>query len=152
MTEHSEEVLDSPTGWVADHIRRYVETDGRDGHLYQEWPTLLLSTRGRKSGKLRRTALIYGQEGDRYLLVASNGGADSHPAWYLNLVEHPDVTVQVLADVFNARARTATNAEREPLWRNMASVFPLYDEYQRKAERQIPLVILERVTPGQARS
>ena len=66
MTEHNEEVLDSPTDWVADHIRRYVENDGRDGHMYQQWPTLLLSTRGRKSGKLR-LALIYGQEGDRYL-------------------------------------------------------------------------------------
>ncbi|MEV6153854.1 nitroreductase family deazaflavin-dependent oxidoreductase [Nonomuraea sp. NPDC052129] len=144
MTENSEEVLDSPTDWVADHIRRYVETDGRDGHLYQEWPTLLLSTRGRKSGKLRRTALIYGRDGDRYLLVASNGGSDSHPAWYLNLVADPEVTVQVLADVFTARARTVTGAERSSLWRIMASVFPLYDTYQGKAEREIPLVILER--------
>jgi deazaflavin-dependent oxidoreductase (nitroreductase family) len=144
MTEHSEEVLDSPTDWVADHIRRYVETDGRDGHMYQQWPTLLLSTRGRKSGKLRRTALIYGQDGDRYLLVASNGGSDSHPAWYLNLVADPEVTVQVLADVFTARARTVTGAERPSLWRIMASVFPLYDTYQRKAGREIPLVILER--------
>ncbi|MEU7739450.1 nitroreductase family deazaflavin-dependent oxidoreductase [Nonomuraea sp. NPDC049158] len=144
MTENNEEVLDSPTDWVADHIRRYVETDGRDGHLYQEWPTLLLSTRGRKSGKLRRTALIYGQDGDRYLLVASNGGSDSHPAWYLNLVADPEVTVQVLADVFSARARTVTGAERSSLWRIMASVFPLYDDYQSKAEREIPLVILER--------
>ncbi|WP_433511649.1 nitroreductase family deazaflavin-dependent oxidoreductase [Nonomuraea sp. CA-143628] len=144
MTENSEEVLDSPTDWVADHIRRYVETDGRDGHMYQEWPTLLLSTRGRKSGKLRRTALIYGRDGDRYLLVASNGGSDSHPAWYLNLVADPEVTVQVLADVFTARARTVTGAERSSLWRIMASVFPLYDDYQSKAGREIPLVVLER--------
>jgi deazaflavin-dependent oxidoreductase (nitroreductase family) len=91
-------VLDSPTGWVAEHIRRYVESDGANGHVFQGSPSLLLTTHGRRSGKLRRTALYYGQDGDRYLLVVSNGGAPRHPAWYLNLVEHPDVTVQIGGD------------------------------------------------------
>lgn len=145
MHHEEEEVFDSTTGWVAQHVRRYVETDGRDGHLYQGMPTLLLTTRGRRSGRLRRTALIYGQDGDRYLLVASNGGAPRHPAWYLNLVEHPEAGLQVGPDRFTARARTATAEEKPPLWRLMSSIFPLYDTYQAKAGRDIPLVIMERV-------
>ena len=102
-----EEVFDSPKGWVAQHIRRYVETDGRKGHRWRGVDTLLLTTRGRRSGKLRRTALIYGRDGDRYLVVASSGGAKRHPSWYLNLAENPEVWVQVDADRFAARARTA---------------------------------------------
>ncbi|MGN9788026.1 nitroreductase family deazaflavin-dependent oxidoreductase [Nonomuraea sp. ZG12] len=140
----AEEVLDSPTGWVAEHIRTYLDSDGRDGHLYQGLPTLLLTTRGRKSGRLRRTALIYGRDGDRHLLVASNGGSPQHPAWYLNLSANPGVTVQVGGDIFDARARVATPEEKRRLWRVMAEVFPLYDTYQEGTERDLPLVILER--------
>ncbi|WP_067820760.1 nitroreductase family deazaflavin-dependent oxidoreductase [Actinomadura kijaniata] len=138
-----EEVIDSPTAWVAEHIRAYVESDGAEGHLYQDWPTLLLTTRGRRSGRLRRTALIYGRDGDRYLLVASNGGAPAHPAWYLNLTAHPEVTIQVGAERLPARARVATPEEKPALWRTMAGMFPLYDEYQAGTDREIPLVILE---------
>lgn len=140
-----EQVFDSPTGWVARHVRGYTETGGAKGHLYHGMPTLLLTTRGRKSGKLRRTALIYGRDGDRYVLVASNAGAPKHPSWYLNLVEHPDVDVQVGSDKFCARARTATAEERPRLWRQMASIFSQYDAYQKKADRNIPVVIMERV-------
>src|SRR4029450_1511860 len=111
MTEQ-EDVTDSPVGWVSKHINRYVETDGKDGHEYMGMQSLLLTTRGRKSGKLYRTALYYGQDGDRYLIVPSNGGSDKAPSWYLNLVENPDVEVQVGAEKFNARARTATPEEK----------------------------------------
>ncbi|MFI0483525.1 nitroreductase family deazaflavin-dependent oxidoreductase [Actinomadura sp. 9N215] len=142
-----QEIHDSPTDWVAEHIRTYVESGGRKGHLYQGLPTLLLTTRGRKSGLLRRTALIYGEDGDHYLLVASNGGASEHPAWYLNLSAHPEVTAQVGADIFAARGRTATPDEKDALWQVMTSVFPLYDSYQAASERDIPLVVLEGVTP-----
>ncbi|MDQ3248313.1 MAG: nitroreductase family deazaflavin-dependent oxidoreductase [Chloroflexota bacterium] len=146
MKQHDdEEILDSPTGWVAKHIRRYVESNGKQGHLYQGMPTLLLTTRGRKSGKLRRTALIYGQDANRYLLVASNGGAPDHPAWYLNLVAQPDVTVQVGAEVFQAQARTASHEEKPALWQQMVAIFPQYKTYQAKAGRDIPVVIVERV-------
>lgn len=140
----AEEVLDSPTGWVAQHIRSYVDSNGQKGHLYHGMPTLLLTTRGRKSGLLRRTALIYGRDGDRHLLVASNGGSAQHPAWYLNLTAHPDVTVQVGGDTFGARARVATPQEKRELWPVMAKVFPRYDTYQEATERDLPLVILER--------
>ncbi|GII01427.1 nitroreductase family deazaflavin-dependent oxidoreductase [Planobispora takensis] len=144
MDGRTEEILDSPTGWVAAHVRTYVESDGAKGHLYHGVPTLLLTTRGRRSGKLRRTALIYGRDGDRHLLVASNGGSPGHPAWYLNLTADPAVEVQVGPEKFAARARTATAEEKRALWPVMAEVFPTYDGYQAKTSRDIPLVILER--------
>ncbi len=140
-----EEVTDSPTGWVKTHIKGYVESDGKRGHQWRGWPTLLLTTRGRKSGKLRRTALIYGRDGDNYLLVASNGGAAKHPLWYLNLTDHPEVELQVGAEKFKARARTATPEEKPRLWKVMTKVYKTYDSYQAKTKREIPLVILEPV-------
>jgi deazaflavin-dependent oxidoreductase (nitroreductase family) len=139
-----EEVLDSPTRWVARHVRRYVETDGRSGHRWNGRNTLLLTTRGRRSGRLRRTALIYGRDGDRYVVVASNGGARNHPYWYLNLTAHPEVQVQVQAERFAARARTAGAGERPRLWRMMAGIWPDYERYQRRTGREIPVVVLER--------
>ncbi|MEU5786850.1 nitroreductase family deazaflavin-dependent oxidoreductase [Micromonospora purpureochromogenes] len=141
-----EQVLDSPEGWVADHIRRYVETGGEQGH---EWRpgvfTLLLTTRGRRSGKLRRTALIYGRDGDDYLVVASQGGAPQHPAWYLNLLADPEAEVQVGAETFAVRARTAGPGEKPRMWRTMTDIWPAYDGYQTRTDREIPVVVLERV-------
>jgi len=139
------EIFDSPTGWVRDHIHRYVESNGEQGHQWRGVPTLLLTTRGRKSGKLRRTALIYGEADGNYLLVASNGGADQHPLWYLNLSTTPEVELQVGADKFAAHARIATAEEKVRLWPMMTKIFPTYDRYQQKAGkagRDIPLVIL----------
>jgi deazaflavin-dependent oxidoreductase (nitroreductase family) len=147
MTD-GEEVFDSPKGWVAKHIRGYVESDGRKGHRWNGVDTLLLTTRGRKTGMLRRTALIYGRDGDRYLVVASSGGAKSHPSWYLNLSADPEVRVQVGDDSFSARAHTATANEKPSLWRAMTSIWPEYDRYQAKTERVIPVVVLERVATG----
>jgi deazaflavin-dependent oxidoreductase (nitroreductase family) len=139
-----EEVLDSPTRWVARHVRRYVDTDGRSGHRWNGTTTLLLTTRGRRSGRLRRTALIYGRDGDRYVVVASNGGARNHPHWYLNLTAQPEVQVQVQAERFAALARTADAEERPRLWRLMAEIWPDYERYQKRTGRELPVVILER--------
>jgi deazaflavin-dependent oxidoreductase (nitroreductase family) len=141
--EKQNEVFDSPTGWVARHIRNYVESDGREGHTWRGVPTLLITTRGRKSGQLRRTALIYGRDGDNYIVVASRGGHPRHPAWYLNLVETPEVEVQVGAEKFPALARTATAEEKASLWQLMASIWPSYNDYQAKTDREIPVVVLE---------
>jgi deazaflavin-dependent oxidoreductase (nitroreductase family) len=138
-----EEVLDSPTGWVAQHIRSYVDSDGRDGQHWRGMSTLLLTTRGRRSGKLRRTALIYGEHDGRYLVVASNGGSDDHPLWYRNLVADPQVWIQVGPDRLPAVARTADPAEKATLWPIMAAIFPTYEGYQKKSARDIPVVILE---------
>ena len=139
-----EPVTDSPTGWVAKHIRRYVESDGKDGHKWRGVDTLLLTTRGRSSGKLRRTALIYGRDQDRYLVVASNGGSNPHPDWYQNLVADPAVSVQVGDDTFEALAKTATASEKPGLWEHMVAIWPDYAKYQTKTDREIPVVILER--------
>ena len=145
----TEEVHDSPTGWVNQHIKSYVESDGRQGHRWHGVDTLLLTTRGRKTGKLRRSALIYGQDGDSYVIVASKGGSAEHPSWYLNLVADPDVEVQIEAETFAARASTAIGPRRERLWRMMAEIWPDYVKYQRRTERQIPVIVLERVLrPG----
>jgi deazaflavin-dependent oxidoreductase (nitroreductase family) len=141
-----DEVFDSPKGWVRKHIRDYVESDGRKGHRWRGVDTLLLTTRGRRSEKLRRTALIYRPDGDRYVVVASTGGGKHHPAWYLNLVDDPEVRVQVGPEMFTARASTATGDERARLWKQMASIWPDYDRYQSKTEREIPVVILQPVT------
>ncbi|MFI9010486.1 nitroreductase family deazaflavin-dependent oxidoreductase [Actinosynnema sp. NPDC053489] len=138
-------VQDSPVEWVNEHIRKYVETGGEQGHEWQPGVfTLLLTTVGRKSGKPRRTALIYQPHGDAYVVVASYGGAPEHPAWYRNLLERNEAEVQVKSDVFRARARTATGEERAELWKLMTEVWPAYDEYARKTDREIPVVVLER--------
>lgn len=144
----NEPIHDSPQQWVRDHIEAYVQSNGRQGHRWRGLPTLLLTTRGRKTGKLRRTALIYGQYANCYLIVASNGGATKHPLWYLNLVENPEVMVQVGAEQFTAHARTATAEEKQRLWPLMSNIFPQYDKYQLKAAksgRDIPLIIIEAV-------
>lgn len=138
-----DELTDSPTGWVARHIRSYVRTDGKTGHRFHGHDALLLTTRGRKTRKLRRTALYYGRSGDRYLVVASAGGEPTHPAWYLNLLANPDVVLQVGAEVFLAHARPATPAEKPELWELMVGIFPKYAEYQAKTTRDIPVVIIE---------
>lgn len=130
-----------------EHVRRYRETGGEVGYHWNDVTTLILETTGRHSGKLRAKALISGQDGDRYVVVASNGGAKSHPDWYLNLRDNPKVEVQVKDEVFGARARTAEGAERERLWDQMAEIWPAYNDYQRKTDRQIPVVVLEREEP-----
>jgi deazaflavin-dependent oxidoreductase (nitroreductase family) len=127
------------------HVDRYVDTDGAEGHEWQGTTTLILTTTGRRSGDERSTPLIYQRHGDDYLVVASKGGSPEPPAWYLNLQAHPEVRVQVQGDRFAARARTARSDEKPELWQTMTAVWPAYDEYQRKTDREIPVVVLERV-------
>jgi len=129
-----------------EHVRRYQETDGEVGYIWNGVPTLILTTTGRRSGSRRSTPLIVGRDGDDHVVVASKGGAPDHPAWYLNLVDRPEVEVQVGADRFRARARTAEPGERERLWKLMTGIWPAYDDYQRKTDREIPVVVLERVS------
>jgi deazaflavin-dependent oxidoreductase (nitroreductase family) len=143
--DRSEAIVDNPDAWVAEHIREYLATEGRRGHRLSGWTTLLLVTRGRRSGKLRRTALGYGENDGRFVIVASNGGAERHPDWYLNIVEDPAVQVQVRDDRFAARARHARADERPGLWKLMTSIQPTLDDYQRKIGREIPVVMLERI-------
>ncbi|MGZ4371455.1 MAG: nitroreductase family deazaflavin-dependent oxidoreductase [Gaiellaceae bacterium] len=127
-----------------EHIRRYRETNGAVGHIWREGATvLLLTTTGRASGEPRTAPLIYAKDGDRYVIVASRGGAPEHPGWYRNLEQNPEVELQVEDRVFPARARIASGEERELLWRKANEVWPHYEEYARKTDREIPVVVLE---------
>jgi proline iminopeptidase len=129
-----------------EHVRRYRETGGKVGHDWKEGSTvLLLTTTGRKTGQKHTNPLIYAKDGDVYVVVASKGGAPEHPGWYLNLEKTPLVELQVMAEVFPARARTATGEERTRLWRKANEVWRHYDEYATRTKREIPVVALERV-------
>lgn len=128
-----------------EHVDRYLATNGEEGHDWANGaPVLILTTIGRHSGEARRIPLIYGRWGNGYLVVGSKGGAPAPPAWLLNLQANPEVTVQVKADRFAAHARTATVTEKPELWRIMTAIWPDYDAYQAKTERDIPVVVLER--------
>ena len=136
-------IVDSPTEWVADHIRRYVESGGEDGHMWRGVPTLLLTTTGRKSGMLRRTALIYGIDGDDYVIVASKGGHPTNPLWFENLVEDSNVEIQVGPQIIQAHASVITDVSRyQRVWDQMATIWPGFNEYKEKTSRLIPLVAL----------
>jgi deazaflavin-dependent oxidoreductase (nitroreductase family) len=138
--------------WIKDHVSRYLATNGEDGYLWDASlgggkglvPTLLLTTVGRKSGRILTLPLIFGQSGPDYVVVGSKGGAPTHPAWYLNLQANPDVQVQVKADKFKAHARTANAEERATLWPQMVEIYSPYADYQKKTDRQIPLIVLKR--------
>ena len=128
-----------------EHVRRYRETNGEVGHDWRRGSKiLLLTTTGRTTGNRTTTPLIYENDGEDYVVVASQGGAPKHPGWYRNLSKDPNVQVQVKADVFDARARTATGEERERLWKLVTQQWPDYDTYQTRTEREIPVVVLER--------
>jgi proline iminopeptidase len=129
-----------------EHVRRYRETGGNVGHVWREGSTiLLLTTKGRKSGEKRTVPLIYAQDGDRYVIVASKGGAPEHPGWYQNIEKAPEVELQVKDEVFGARARLAKGEERARLWRLANTVWKYYDDYAKKTQREIPVVVLERI-------
>lgn len=135
---------DPPGQWQRDHLRRYVHSRGADGHLWNGVPTLLLTTIGRRSGTAHRTPLIYGRHGEEFLIVASKGGSDTHPQWYLNLTANPHVRLMVADEEFDATARTATPAEKAERWPVMTAIWPDYDQYQASTTRDIPVVILTR--------
>lgn len=129
-----------------EHVRRYRETGGQVGHIWREGATiLLLSTTGRSSGEKRTSPLIYAEDGGRYVIIASKGGAPEHPGWYLNLSKNPEVELQIKDEVFKARARTIEGPERERLWRKATEVWRHFDEYAKRTDRMIPVVVLERL-------
>jgi deazaflavin-dependent oxidoreductase (nitroreductase family) len=129
-----------------EHVERYRATDGEEGHEWRGTKTLLLTTTGRRSGEPRTTPLIYASAGENaYTVIASKGGSDAPPAWYLNLSEDPEVEVQVMGERFRARARTAGPDEKPSMWQTMVEEWPDYDAYQRNTTREIPVVVLERL-------
>ena len=126
-----------------EQVRLYEATDGVKAWDLRGVPVVILTTRGRKTGALRKSPLMRVTDGGRYAVVASKGGADEHPVWYLNLLADPDVTLQDKAVKRRYRAHTAEGAERDQWWARATGVWPDYGNYQRKTERQIPLVVLE---------
>ena len=143
MTE--KKYLPSTWGVAADHVERYLATNGKDGFEFNGAKCIVLTTFGRKSGAIRRSPLIRVTDGDRYLAVASMGGAPKHPSWYLNLLENPNVTIQDRAKIYQMIARTATSEEKEELWPKAVTEWPDYENYQNKTKRDIPLVICEQI-------
>jgi deazaflavin-dependent oxidoreductase (nitroreductase family) len=125
-----------------DHIKAYRETNGEQGYLWNGATALLLTTTGRTSGQPRTSPLIFAQDGDDYLVVASMGGAPQHPQWYLNLTANPEAEVQVKGDIVPVTARTASDDEKPRLWKIVTEQWPNYDVYQTRTDRVIPLVVL----------
>ena len=130
-----------------EHVRRYRETDGEVGYIWNGVPTLLLTTTGRRTGDATTTPLIFGRDGDNFIIVASRGGAPEHPGWYRNLTKEPEVELQVKGDRIRGRARTAEGDELFRLWRLMAEIWPDYDQYATRTEREIPVVVVEPLEP-----
>jgi deazaflavin-dependent oxidoreductase (nitroreductase family) len=128
----------------AEHVRVYRETEGERGYHWRGTTILLLTTEGRTSGEPRTTPLIDRTDGDRWVVVASKGGAPEHPGWYQNLLANPEATIEVKAEEIPVRATTATGEERSRLWSLMAEVWPAYDDYQKKTDREIPVVVFAR--------
>jgi deazaflavin-dependent oxidoreductase (nitroreductase family) len=146
------ELIDSRAGWIGDHLRLYRRTGGREGHFVDTrdmggpefTPTLLLKTIGRKSGQPSIVPLLYGLWRDALVIAASNGGADEHPAWYLNLRERPDLALQIATDIFAGTWRQAVGAERAAAWDYLVALYPPYADYQKATTREIPVVLLRR--------
>lgn len=137
-------------GWQKHHVEVYLASDGAEGHVIDfgrpgvpKVECLLLQTTGRKSKAPQTTPLIYGRDGNRFVIVASKGGAPDHPAWFLNLRETPELRFQVANKKYRGRARITSGVERERLFRMMAGLYPPYDDYQAKTAREIPVVVLE---------
>jgi deazaflavin-dependent oxidoreductase (nitroreductase family) len=140
--------------WMLDHVDRYLKSGGKDGHMYTAAfpgrptltvPSLLLVTKGRKSGEKYLFPLFYGETGKSYYIVASKGGAPDHPGWYKNILANPEVELQVGTRTMKAKARTVSGAERAKLWEGALKFWPAYAEYQQKTQREIPVVVLDPV-------
>jgi deazaflavin-dependent oxidoreductase (nitroreductase family) len=125
-----------------EHVRVYRETRGERGYHWHGTTILLLTTTGRTSGKQRTNALIHRTDGERWIVVASKGGAPRNPGWFENLEANPEATIEVRGETVPVRASVAEGAERERLWSLMSEVWPAYDDYQARTEREIPVVVL----------
>ncbi len=133
----------SPAKFVADQVALYESTNGVEGGTLQDKPVIILTTKGRHSGKVRKSPLMRVEGNGTYAVIASMGGAPKHPVWYLNLMASPDVTLQDGANVYEMPAREVSGDERERWWAIACKAWPAYADYQTKTDRQIPVVVLE---------
>jgi deazaflavin-dependent oxidoreductase (nitroreductase family) len=149
------EIAKARRNWKDDHLGMYLRSGGAEGHIvdvsdiggHQFTTTLLLRVVGRKSGKTRINPLIYGDTGGEVVIVASKGGADHHPAWYLNIKESKEVRFQIATQAFRGRWREPQGAERAKVWEFMVGIFPPYQKYQASTRREIPLVMFSAEEP-----
>lgn len=151
--ESSAEIRDARKDWMTQHRQMYLQSGGTEGHIMDLTPVggrslgthCLIKYRGRKSGKIFITPLCYGIIGGEVVIVASKGGADEHPAWYLNLRESNEVEFQIASQAFRATWREPEGAERKKVWDFMVDCYPFYANYQASTERRIPLVMMKPV-------
>jgi deazaflavin-dependent oxidoreductase (nitroreductase family) len=127
-----------------EHVRIYRETGGERGYHWRGATILLLTTEGRTSGEPRTTPLIHRTDGDRWVVVASKGGSPANPSWFENLKANPEAEIQVKGETVPVRAAAAEGEERSRLWSLMVEVWPAYDDYQARTDREIPVVVLSR--------
>ncbi len=133
----------SPFAFAAEQVEQYERSGGAESNTLQGKPCVILWTRGRKTGTVRKSPLMRVKHGDRYAVVASMGGAPKHPVWYLNLLADPNVSLQDGPEVRDYTARVAEGEEKAEWWKYATEVWPAYDDYQARTDRTIPLVILE---------
>jgi deazaflavin-dependent oxidoreductase (nitroreductase family) len=137
--------------WQEQHLHRYLQSGGTEGHLYDfgpingegYQPICLIKHVGRKTGRRLILPLIYGMIAGEIVIVASKGGAPTHPAWYLNIAAVSEIEVQIAAQAFSASWREPGDAERQRVWDQMVAIYPPYAEYQQSTERLIPLVMMK---------
>jgi deazaflavin-dependent oxidoreductase (nitroreductase family) len=150
-----EEIAKARRNWKDEHLSGYLHSGGAEGHImdltdiggHKFTTNLLLKYVGRKSGKTMITPLIYGDIGGEVVIVASKGGADHHPAWYLNVKDSKDLSFQIATQAYRARWREPQGAERALVWDFMVGVFPPYKAYQASTTREIPLVMMSVIGP-----
>ncbi|MGW0022144.1 nitroreductase family deazaflavin-dependent oxidoreductase [Rhodococcus sp. NPDC003382] len=133
----------SPAKWAADQVEKYESSDGAEGNTMQGRPVVILTSRGAKSGKLRKTPLMRVEHEGIYAVVASLGGAPKNPTWYYNVVANPHVELRDGAQVKDMTAREVHGDEKAVWWKRAVEAFPDYAEYQKKTDRQIPVFVLE---------
>ena len=135
----------APGAWkvAVDQVALYKKTGGREGNTLQGRPVIILTTRGRHSGKIRKSPLMRVEHDGKYAVVASMGGAPKHPVWYLNAVANPDVDLQDGPTVYEMRAREVIGDEKAAWWTRAIETWPAYDEYQARTKRVIPVLVLE---------
>ncbi|EGX56176.1 hypothetical protein SZN_29230 [Streptomyces zinciresistens K42] len=140
----------SPTKWVRDQVELYESSGGTEGTTLMDTgrPVILLTTRGARSGKIRKTPLMRVEHDGHYAAVASLGGAPQHPVWYHNVKADPQVELRDRTQRWDMRAREVTGAEREQWWERAVAAFPQYAAYQKKTDRVIPVFVLEPVDQG----
>jgi deazaflavin-dependent oxidoreductase (nitroreductase family) len=138
------EYIPSPSRWVAEQVELYEGSDGTDGTTLKGFPVIVVTNRGRNTGAIRKTPLMKVVDGNRYVLVASMGGAPKHPLWYHNLKADPNVEIRDGAKVYSMRVREVKDAaEKQPLWDIAVEAYPPYQDYQEKTDRAIPIFLAE---------